>query len=488
MEKYNIALIGSFDVENYGDLLFENIFSFQIQKVVDIENIDFFAPKKCKKPFENDKQIYSVTELEELHIAKPYDAIIVGGGDLIHFHKIMTNMPHISNELVEYEALYMWLAPLFTAVKYNIPLIWNAPGVPFEFNDRESMCVKAILDVVDYICVRDEESRQILLSTGTSKNISVCIDTVLSIRDVFQKDTLKKFLKSTLLPIEDDEDYIVFHGNVNYSEEDIKVCSDILLNIKNTYNKKIVLLPIGYALGDLEILEKISNHHPNEFIFSKEHFTIFQTISLISNAAAYIGSSLHGLITATSYEIPSIVINNYNAVKIKGFLDKIERDNIMITDVVNLWDKYIEIKEMDFELEKRHLDEISSHFKNISGYIKKSTNNKKVMPFGIALMDMMSEMNQMGLKENHIHNLEKQNEHLTELFKQLTDDCEIYKKAIEDKENHINNITNDYKNKIDKLNNKIDMQNDEILMYKDICNTRFGKFAYKLYMKRKGEK
>lgn len=488
MKKYNIALVGSFDVENYGDLLFENIFSFQIRKVIDIERIDLFAPKNCKKPFESNKQVYSVTELEGKHLEKSYDAIVVGGGDLIHFHKIMTNMPHISNELIEYEALYMWLIPLFTSLKYNIPLIWNAPGVPFEFSEKEKIFVNQMLDIVDYICVRDEKSKKILLSTGTNKNILVCVDTVLSLCEVFERDLMKDYLKSSLLPIEGDRDYIIFHGNANYTEDDIRICSDVLLDIKNTYRKKIVLLPIGYALGDLEILEKIAHYHPNEFIFSKEHFSIFQTIALISNSAAYIGSSLHGLITATSYEIPCVVINNYNAVKIAGFLEKIKRKNIMITNVEELKEKYREIQEMNFSLDKSYLDEIHGHFENMGKCITKTIENKDAMPLEIKVIDMMSEMNQISLKENHIHNLNNQNEQISKLLKQSLDNEEVYKKAINDKDVHIKNITAGFENQINTMNNQISQQNNEIKMYRDICNTHLGRLAYKIYMKRKGEK
>lgn len=488
MKKYNIALVGSFDVENYGDLLFENIFSFQIRKMIEVENIDFFAPKNCKKPFENEKQVYSVVELEDKHLKRAYDAIVIGGGDLIHFHKIMTNMPYISKGLVEYEALYMWLIPLFTSIKYNIPLIWNSPGVPFEFDEKEKKCVNKMLDFVDYICVRDEKSRKILLDTGTSQKINVCVDTVLSLREVFEKDSMNDYLKSTLLPIERNDEYIIFHGNANYTDEDIRKCSDVLLKIKNTYRKKIVLLPIGYALGDMEILEKIANYHPDEFILSSEYLSVFQTIALISNAAVYIGSSLHGLITATSYEVPSIVINNYNAIKIAGFLEKIKRDDIMITDIGDLWQKYIEIQNMSFVLDMSYLEEIKKHFENMSKCMGKPVENKCAMSLEIELSDMMSEMNQISLKENHIFNLEKQNKQLSNMLKQALDNETVYKQAINDKENHINNITNDFENQKKVLIDERDVLQKEIKMYKDICDTHLGKFVYKKYMRRKGEK
>ena len=81
MKKYRIAQVGSFDVENYGDLLFADVFEKNIRKYADVEEIVLFAPKKCKMPFSDGQRVVnSVTELEEKNQEKPFDAIVVGAG------------------------------------------------------------------------------------------------------------------------------------------------------------------------------------------------------------------------------------------------------------------------------------------------------------------------------------------------------------------------------------------------------------------------
>lgn len=83
MKKYRIAQIGSFDVENYGDLLFAYVFENNIKKHIEVEEVVLFAPKKCKMPFTNGiKDIYSLAELERQHTKNPFDVIVVGGGGL----------------------------------------------------------------------------------------------------------------------------------------------------------------------------------------------------------------------------------------------------------------------------------------------------------------------------------------------------------------------------------------------------------------------
>ena len=77
MKKYRIAQIGSFDVENYGDLLFAEVFEKKIKKYIQVEEIILFAPKKCKMPFYENRQVWSVTELEKMNLEKCKEIVLL---------------------------------------------------------------------------------------------------------------------------------------------------------------------------------------------------------------------------------------------------------------------------------------------------------------------------------------------------------------------------------------------------------------------------
>ena len=78
--KPKIAQIGTFDVENFGDLLFANI----LEKNFAEYDIDLFSPRgRSTKPFEKDKYVYSIDDLENQCREKEYQALIIGGGDII---------------------------------------------------------------------------------------------------------------------------------------------------------------------------------------------------------------------------------------------------------------------------------------------------------------------------------------------------------------------------------------------------------------------
>jgi polysaccharide pyruvyl transferase WcaK-like protein len=103
-------------------------------------------------------------------------------------------------------------------------------------------------------------------------------------------------------------------------------CSD-LLRLTSIIKCKIILCPIGLAPGheDDKILREIANYS-KDFIFVLPK-NISEIMNLISNATAYIGTSLHGLITAQSYGVPFIPLRKRTE-KIKAYCDTwfVEKD------------------------------------------------------------------------------------------------------------------------------------------------------------------
>ena len=116
MKKFRIAQIGSFDVENYGDLLFSYVFKENIEKYLEDMDITLFAPLNCISPFTKDTQVYSVKEMEKMHSENPFDAIVVGGGDLVQFKKIMVKLADDPDREVVYDVLSMWFIPAMVAM------------------------------------------------------------------------------------------------------------------------------------------------------------------------------------------------------------------------------------------------------------------------------------------------------------------------------------------------------------------------------------
>lgn len=464
MSEFVIAQVGAFDFENYGDILFPYVFENNIKRYIDIKEVVLFAPTHGIMPFSKERQVYSVTELEKIHKDKNFDAIIVGGGDLAHFRKILVSLPALSDKPVLYDVLYMWIIPCIIAWKYDITLIWNSPGVPIRITKPEEKVMEQLLTAVKYISVRDELSKNNMGVVSEHLNVRVVPDTVLSICELISKEELEKTFKTTSVYTEDR--YIVFHANRTFSDEDIEKCAAALLEIKKKYEYKIILMPIGYALDDMQTLSKIESIAPEEFILVEDKLSQFEMLSVIANANCYIGASLHGCITATAYDVKNIVYsyNNYN--KIEGFLKLIGKTDVIIYKAEELNEKFDEVMKSNLPDIAKALSDIDSHFKSIAEIIadrdkdSKNETNKKIEPVEFAEyiyansqneIELDRYINETELKDKHISNLNgiinEKNMEIHGLHQKINDKTGI----IADKDVHINNITSALENSASRI-------------------------------------
>jgi polysaccharide pyruvyl transferase WcaK-like protein len=395
MKKYRIAHIGAFDFENYGDLLFVDVFERTIRKHIEVEEIVLFAPKRCKMPFSNEeREVYSVTELEKKNQEKSFDAIVVGGGDLVHCFKLKTYMPHISKEWVDYEVLYMWMIPSIISWKYGIPLLWNAPGVPLMFMDSEKLIVKELCQLVDYISVRDKASRSNLEECQITSDIQVVPDTVFSVSELISKDELEERFKQMDVGLEKNK-YIVFHANYTFLQTEMQGCIETLRKIKEEHQLKILLLPIGYALGDETFITELMKECPGEFVTISNKMNPMEMLTVIANAAGYVGASLHGCITAATYNVPIVACNYNRYIKVDGFLELVDLKEAVVYNTKDIYPVFQKRLIVSDENRKKVLSQIENHFKRLADQLEGKKTTEK---FDVGLCEYVFSMRNLELK------------------------------------------------------------------------------------------
>lgn len=363
---YKIAHVGAFDFENFGDLLFTDVVRSHLKKRIDVEEMVYFAPKTCKMPNKNEI-VHSVLELEKWVIEKKIDAIVVGGGDLVHLRKIITFMPHVSSEgWVIYDVLYMWVIPSLIALKYEIPLVWNAPGVPLHFNETDKEIVSYLCSAVDYISVRDEEAKKELSVAVNTQNIKVVPDSVLSIKNIISLKTIRDIFEKLDLNLQEGK-YVFVQFNNSTPESDFKYYADALKNIMEKTGWNVLIQPIGYACGDLDVMEKFRAIYGKDFIYPSKHYTQYDILSLIANAAFYIGTSLHGAIVSNSYGVPNIVVNSSHFNKIEGFIQMLGREEARIYSPQEIVKCFWKVKDLNSsKIVEEKIIEIERHFDQLA--------------------------------------------------------------------------------------------------------------------------
>lgn len=315
-----IAQIGTFDVENFGDLLFPTVLEHRFSQCI----IDMYSPNgNMAKPFEETKHVFSVSELEKRCQSQKYDLIVIGGGDIIRIEKNIA-----ANYAMDYHAsIATWQLPIIVGKKYHIPVVFNCPGVPADFGVCEKKLTKILLENVDYVSVRDNISKRYLEACGV-KNIQVVPDTVYTIPDCYRKEDLaetrKNLIKEGWIP--DWENYIIFQHNTVNDAEDIEKIKALLKRLAEEKGYQILLLPIGYVHSDISFMKHLLEEGEQNLFLCNEKLSPKQMCAVLAGSNGYIGTSMHGAIVSYAYGKPIVSINTANMSKITGFLQLIQKE------------------------------------------------------------------------------------------------------------------------------------------------------------------
>src|SRR5262245_7700076 len=120
-----LAICGTFDVRNLGDLLFPLLARHELGKrlgTVELRAYSYHSRSARTWPFEVETLSRLAQDLETI------DGVLIGGGDLIRFDKEVAPNYLPPDPSIPHPTGY-WLSPAVLAVDRGCPLVWNAPGI-----------------------------------------------------------------------------------------------------------------------------------------------------------------------------------------------------------------------------------------------------------------------------------------------------------------------------------------------------------------------
>lgn len=369
-KKYKLVIVGTFDCENMGDLLFPIVLESYLKKRDILEELYLFSPMECQMPFFAEKHVYSIKDLDVFLTKNSVDAIIIGGGDLVRLDN------HIGKSYVSTDnAVALWAIPVLLGKQRGIPVLFNCPGVPFEFGNQNKHFVKAILDKVDYLSVRDDYSRELIERCEVENKINVTVDTIMGIQEVYSVEALSKInneLKKTqIVPV---NEYIVFQiNNTSFNTEQKKRIKELVEKIAETYAYDIYFMPIGYEHDDDAALEELSKICRCNIYLPSKKLNPEEMISIISNASFFIGTSLHGALISYVYNVKFMEIMSGFSTKIYGFCKWINGEECIVDIEDDLWSKFLRIRDGEIQLVPHDvlLELLENHLDNMIGQFGK---------------------------------------------------------------------------------------------------------------------
>jgi hypothetical protein len=327
-----IALFGAFDRNNYGDILFAKIFE-EYSKIKNKKyKFDFLGLKKSDLTSLGGYKTESISK----KINNDYDSLILVGGDvltvnwysmyrcfsknqiLLKFYDIIYNLlpwrykNSFFKLLMNGKTKFPWLVSKQDLIP-NVKVIYNSVGgSDFDiYPDDYKQNFKKIIENIDYISVRDAKLKE-SIEKNVGKEILLSPDSALIMSEIYSLEKLKKLISeeiknSNILK----GDYIAFQVKDTIGIPNIDILVNELEKIYEKYNYPVALVPIGRAAGhsDHIPLEAIAKKLKTPYFIPKNN-SIFDTMYIIGNSKLYLGTSLHGAITAFSYCKPHYALTN----------------------------------------------------------------------------------------------------------------------------------------------------------------------------------
>ena len=392
-----IILYGAFDRYNYGDNIMPILFEMFIEKyaqhiltnfvieyaAISDSNLEQYC---CQKT----KNINCFTDA----LPKGSALVVIGGEVLcaqnqsLYLHmqdnsvhhlilKVFNKLlPSVFKEFVKSRYSSYWeypfIPPSFPFFK-NVNIIYNTVGGDIKnLSSSQLTEIKNRFDSAAYISVRDK--RTLNQVSPLYADTQLAPDSAYIMSDLLQPSILRNRVSDrfcSLLPY----DYYVFQAAPSKVGCTLTQLISIVSDLAKQSQKKIVLLPIGYASGhdDYHLLRKVHKALSAQTILVYD-LTIWEIMYTIQNAKVFFGTSLHGVITAMSYNIPHFGINP-KVTKLNAFLQEWSiapfNQCYEVNEIVGLPAFITEKNIIDFQRKsQRSIEQVKDNFHRILGAIK----------------------------------------------------------------------------------------------------------------------
>ena len=292
-DPLNIGIFGTFDVENYGDLLFPLIAEAELARRlgrVTMTRYSYASRAAADWP-------YVVTSLSELPAAASrLDGVLLGGGHIIRFDKHVATGYGPPDASIHHPTGY-WLTPALVAIAHGLPIAWNAPGVVDEMPDWAVPTLRLVLAASDYVSVRDEGARRALEPMRNGAPVMLVPDTAFGVASLLDSERrsrdISRFREAARVP----GPYVL----VQASRDSKPFVRFIRKEAASFSGLRFLVLPVGPINRDDE---KMFASDECELVRLAKWPDPLLLASLISGAEGVVGGSLHLGITALAFGVP----------------------------------------------------------------------------------------------------------------------------------------------------------------------------------------
>ena len=353
-----LALWGTFDVDNYGDHLFPRVAAHELRRRLPGARVDVYAPYGHLHPTPlDDGPVASLgawTPRRAGELAGAHDTVVIGGGEIIHLNDPLLAPVYgtSADELIRMAPSRFFVEALGPELERRCPVVWNALGVSVsaEPGGDEAQRLRAALAGRSYVAVRDRFSKARLERAGVECPIEVVPDSALLVDRVLPAAALvgrlDRLRAAGCYParpalVLQGCDLIVPHADrlaravgewLDRQRVPPGVAGSGSAGVSRGFEP--VIIETGRCRGDTLFADAMTPAlAPRRALRLPPGAGIDDLAAAIAGAALFVGSSLHGAITALVYGRPFVLLNLAGESKLDGFGDLTGLEDRVVHDV-----------------------------------------------------------------------------------------------------------------------------------------------------------
>jgi len=320
------ALWGAFDRFNYGDLLFPIVTERALRHLGYLGATSAFGLKKSDLRLYDARPTDSLADLRTSDI----DNIIVAGGEVLgtrwfnmHLHISTPPLTYVLKGLrktLGLEAADQMSRVLLNMRAYPLPwilpqtafagapkLIYNAVGGGSNIVRLPETAKQYLVDTLGqatYVSVRDRYTQTVLAELGIKAHLAPDSAALMAqtCTDLTATDAAKALTH---------EPYVAFQVSKHHAKNRTAELAHALDTLQKHTGYNVLLLPIGRAPAheDHLALEHIQSLMHTPALVPASDSSISDIMHLIAHSEVFIGSSLHGAITAMAFAVPHLALS-----------------------------------------------------------------------------------------------------------------------------------------------------------------------------------
>jgi ubiquinone/menaquinone biosynthesis C-methylase UbiE/polysaccharide pyruvyl transferase WcaK-like protein len=319
-----IYQFGGFDVANYGDLLFPLLARQRLaglgMSVVPVSPLG-------RRPIFPDSM--ASIGIEEADWTRPPIGVLIGGGYILTLSP--TDLPDYASTMTRQVAYGDLWVGASCMVPRDVPVCWNAPGALGPFEDGEAPLVRAALARGNYLCVRDRPSREFLTKVCPSAELAIVPDPAWEVNALWGREELDRAYEQAFQSRGRQRPSRSFavHVNTHFLPPDLSgQASEVLDEVSRKFDASILLIAIGLCHGDGPLVKRVGDGMKSRPLVIDRPNSLKEIAACIACSDVYIGSSMHGLITASSFGVPGLCVTSSRIPKIRGLMEQYGCDDM----------------------------------------------------------------------------------------------------------------------------------------------------------------